>query len=226
MWFWLNKPCLIFRYYSSIIISFMIFNVGGHLWWCFDRIMIVRINYSGQLEGIIIPRKLSWVIGTNSQRWSAVTPVCQISEKHKTFKNSLLVKYRIELWTLNKPSWVAGLVSAVGHQVRVKDDGDDTVTIMWDAAPWPIRGQHHSILTNERSRWGWMGDDTWRMTRVGGVAGMGLASWTRHRLMTELSQSEASILKTDQSEGPAHCWLATPRPGGNTERRISQSGSI
>ena len=59
--------------------------------------MIVRINYSGQLEGIIIPRKLAGVIGTNSQRWSAVTPVCQIAEKHKTFKNSLLVKYRIEL---------------------------------------------------------------------------------------------------------------------------------
>ena len=54
--FWWGETCLF------IIIIFMICNVGGHLWWCFDRIMIVRINYSGQLKAIIIFRKLDdWI---------------------------------------------------------------------------------------------------------------------------------------------------------------------
>lgn len=86
------------------------------------------------------------MIGTNSQRWSAVNPVCQISEKHKTV---ILVKLSY-LWILNRPSSVTWLVSAVGHHVQVKDDRDDTVTcdmLLLDQSEasitvsWPMRDQ-------------------------------------------------------------------------------------
>ena len=66
----------------------MIFDVGGHLWWCFDRIMIVRINYSGQLECIIITRKLDeagWLEPTVSagHPWTLFVRSSQILKLYK-----------------------------------------------------------------------------------------------------------------------------------------------